>query len=143
MRYKLLNSLKILITAIFLLSSLSSASAQLLAGHEFVGKWKRSDGNYELIVESVSHDGTAKVRYLNPKPINVESAKLISKRDVITLTIVLRDTGYPGSTYELIHSPEKNMLVGYYTMPSQDQRFEVSFVPVKKKETTAGDDAEK
>ena len=108
-----------------------------------MGKWKRIDGNYELIVESVSHNGTAKVRYLNPRSINVESAKLISKRDVIVLTIVLRDQGYSGSTYELIYSREKNMLLGYYMMPTQDQRFEVSFAPVKKKETKASGDATK
>jgi len=105
-----------------------------------VGKWKRTDGNYELVVESVSHNGTAKARYLNPKSINVESATLKHEGDLVILIIVLRDEGYPGSTYELIHHPKENVLVGYYMIPSQEQRFEVSFTPIKKKEAKVADD---
>ena len=130
----LITDYRLLITCILLFASLSPASAQWLPGHDFVGKWVRSDGTYQLIVKSVKNDGTAEVLYLNPGSINVESATLKQEEKLLILTIVLRDEGYPGSTYELFYHPDKDLLVGYYRMPAQDQRFEVTFSPVKEEE---------
>ena len=47
---KLVNYLRLLIVSCLLLAFTSHVSAQLLLGHEFVGKWRRTDGGYQLVV---------------------------------------------------------------------------------------------
>lgn len=45
--------------------------------------------------------------------------------------IELRDTGYPGATYTLIHDAGKNVLEGIYDQPAVGQTFVVHFIPMK------------
>jgi len=47
------------------------------------------------------------------------------------LFIELRDAGYPGSTYELIHDPRSDLLSGVYFQAAMGQRFDVVFVRKK------------
>ena len=85
---------------------------------QFAGKWTRSDGTYKL--EVVEKEGSLEVKYLNPKPINVESSTLTKTEGGLVMRIVLRDEGYPGSIYELEYIPQYRVLVGYYTIRGQE-----------------------
>ncbi|MBG89834.1 MAG: hypothetical protein CMO80_23455 [Verrucomicrobiales bacterium] len=94
---------------------------------DFIGDWLRQDGTYQLKVLRKS-DGALKVQYLNPKSINVESAEFIKDEDdAIVLMVVLRDEGYPGSTYRLRFDSSYRVLVGTYAMPSSQQQHQVYF----------------
>ncbi|NBB80383.1 MAG: hypothetical protein GVY36_13240 [Verrucomicrobia bacterium] len=85
---------------------------------QFEGDWTRSEGTYsfEISVE----DGEVTPRYFNPDPINVESATLVeTEAGGLQLQVVLRDQGYPGSTYTLQYIPQYRILAGTYTIPGQ------------------------
>ncbi len=99
---------------------------------DFAGTWQRADSaQYRLVIGKVAEIGPVKVSYLNPKPINVESATYSMQKDMLLLTIVLRDEGYPGSTYMLAYLPSEDALVGYYQMPQSGQTYNISFQRVK------------
>lgn len=97
---------------------------------DFHGKWLRMDGGYRLEVGKAANGEGVEVRYFNPQPINVESAKFSGKDEQLILTVVLRDTNYPGSTYRLTFVPETRILEGTYTLPGR-QTFRVQFRPLK------------
>ncbi|MGZ0709879.1 hypothetical protein ACWPKO_16250 [Coraliomargarita sp. W4R53] len=87
---------------------------------QFAGEWTRSDGTYKMVV-SVSEDGAIATQYFNPAPINVESTTVATDEEgVVTLEIVLRDEGYPGSSYELQYLPQYHVIVGSYSIPGQE-----------------------
>ncbi|MGB0744606.1 MAG: hypothetical protein ACPGSB_08770 [Opitutales bacterium] len=90
---------------------------QLPKQADFAGKWIRSDGQYRIEVEFTDKGVTAK--YFNPAAIRVESAVFEGEGETLALTIVLRDKGYPGSTYQLRYVPEHDIIAGYYTIPDQ------------------------
>ena len=60
------------------------------------------------------------VKYFNPEPINVESASFSVVDGEVFLDFVLRDTGYPGSSYELIFLSERRILLGSYARPGAE-----------------------
>ncbi|MEM9398612.1 MAG: hypothetical protein AAF984_00240 [Verrucomicrobiota bacterium] len=94
-----------------------------------IGKWSRPDGGYILEIKSLSEDGDAEAAYFNPKPIHVESAYTAkSKLGAPIIKVVLRDAGYPGSTYVLKYFKEHDQLVGTYSQPANSQSFNVYFV---------------
>ena len=95
---------------------------------DFHGTWLRTDGAYRLRIEKGGDGKEVVVHYFNPRPIKVESAKFSRIGDRLTLTVVLRDRGYPGSTYRLVFVPEKRILAGSYTVPGMET-FEVLFQP--------------
>lgn len=99
---------------------------------DFFGEWLRYDGTYKLSVEK-GKDGTVVAKYFNPKSIKVESAKFHESDGAIVLTVVLRDEGYPGSTYQLSYDSSYRILVGGYLMPASGQRNQVYFNEVEKK----------
>ena len=78
----------------------------------------RSDGTYRL--EISEEEAEIEAKYFNPSPIHVESAALLEgEDDELTLKIVLRDEGYPGSVYRLEYIPQYRVLAGTYTIPGQ------------------------
>jgi hypothetical protein len=100
--------------------------AKVPAQSDFFGSWIRQDGTYRL---KVIRDAAGKVTatYLNPDPIKVESATFTEKGGFVILEVVLRDEGYPGSTYELTYDASYRILVGEYLMPQSGQRHQVYF----------------
>jgi len=86
---------------------------------QFAGNWTRSDGTYRLVL-AVDAAGEVTAKYFNPQPIQVESTALVAYEDVLVVKVVLRDQGYPGSTYELQYLPQFRLLVGRYTIPGQE-----------------------
>jgi hypothetical protein len=100
-----------------------TANAQRL-----IGQWVRPDGGYVLEISRVRSNGRLDATYHNPRPINVETAELRQDGEKIGVFIELRDTGYPGSYYELIYSEKDDLLVGNYFQAAQQTTYEVVFV---------------
>ncbi|MGB0580326.1 MAG: hypothetical protein ACPGVU_11540 [Limisphaerales bacterium] len=97
---------------------------------DFVGEWLRQDGTYKLTV-AIDKGGDVTANYFNPKPIKVESATFTGEGQKTILTIVLRDEGYPGSTYQLGYNSSYLILAGKYLMPQQKQQHDVYFTVAK------------
>jgi hypothetical protein len=93
-----------------------------------LGDWLRPDGGYVLSVAAVDDQGSARVRYLNPRPINVGSAEVREEGDRLGLFVELRDRHYPGSTYTLTFDEEGDQLVGVYYQALQRASYDVVFV---------------
>lgn len=93
-----------------------------------LGEWVRPDGGYVLVVNAVANDGTATVRYLNPRPINVGRAKARDEDGGVGLFVELDDRNYPGSTYTLGYDPLGDQLVGVYFQAVQRASYDVVFV---------------
>ncbi len=94
-----------------------SSIAKVPEQFDFIGSWTRGDGTYRVEVIAGKTPGTVMVKYFNPEPINVESAVFDTVDDLPRLTFVLRDEGYPGSTYQLEFYSERRVLYGQYTRP--------------------------
>jgi hypothetical protein len=92
-----------------------------------VGRWQRTDGGYVLEVRSVADDGSVQAAYFNPKPINVSLAQASVWRGAAALFVEFDDVNYRGSTYELIHVQDRDLLVGTYHQAALNQTFEVVF----------------
>jgi hypothetical protein len=94
---------------------------------ELKGRWRRPDGGYVIEIRNVDATGKMDVAYSNPKPINVSKAEATREGSVTKVSIELRDTGYPGSTYTLIYDPQSEQLKGVYFQAAIQQNFEVVF----------------
>jgi uncharacterized protein (DUF2147 family) len=92
------------------------------------GRWQRPDGGYVVEVKSVDEDGKMDASYFNPRRINVAKAEASQDGAATKVFIELRDTNYPGSTYNLIYEPESDRLHGIYYQAALQERFEVVFV---------------
>jgi uncharacterized protein (DUF2147 family) len=95
------------------------------------GKWVRPDGGYILELKEVGKDGSLKAAYFNPRQINVAKAEWRRMGDRLQVFVELRDVNYPGSTYTLIYSPEKDLLEGYYFQAVQGQTYTIQFMRAK------------
>ncbi len=85
---------------------------------QFEGEWTRSDGTYKMQV--TTEEGELKAQYFNPEPIKVESTSVTESEDgSLLIQVILRDEGYPGSTYQLQYLPQYRVLVGSYVIPGQ------------------------
>jgi len=104
-----------------------SSIAKLPERSDFEGNWLRADGTYRMQIER-SPEGEWEAAYFNPQPIHVESVGFDSEAEEPLLVVVLRDEGYPGSTYRLRYLPERGVLLGTYRRPGSAQA-EVYFVP--------------
>lgn len=93
-----------------------------------VGQWVRPDGGYVLEINRVRSDGRIEARYLNPRPIHVETAELKQDEQGLGVFIELRDRGYPGSYYELTYNAADDHLTGTYFQATQRTLFEVVFL---------------
>jgi len=84
---------------------------------DFNGVWLRADGTYRLEIKDAEIEDATVVKYFNPGVINVESAVMRGEEGEPSLTVVLRDEGYPGSTYQLSYFSQRGVLIGTYTRP--------------------------
>jgi hypothetical protein len=84
---------------------------------DFNGVWLRADGTYRLEIKDAEIEDATVVKYFNPGVINVESAVMSGEDGAPSLTVILRDEGYPGSTYQLSYFSQRGVLIGTYTRP--------------------------
>jgi hypothetical protein len=96
-----------------------------------IGRWVRPDGGYVMEIKGVDAEGTVDLSYLNPRPINVGRAVVSNDAAQVSLTVVLRDVNYPGSTYRLTLKPDSDRLVGTYFHAGDKQTYEVFFERVR------------
>jgi len=108
-----------------------SAAAEKVDLQRLIGEWVRPDGGYVISIRRIASDGHVEAAYLNPRQINLSRAEASVAGDTATLFIELRDTGYPGSTYELSYDPRIDRLVGVFFQAAMGQRFDVVFVRKK------------
>ena len=94
---------------------------------QLVGRWQRADGGYVLEITAVDSGGRLAASYFNPKPIHVAQAVASHQGATTTVFVELRDVNYPGSSYALVHKPERDALEGTYFQALEQQRFEVAF----------------
>ncbi len=93
-----------------------------------VGRWRRTDGGYIIDIRGIAAAGNLRVKYFNPRPINVSQAQVVQSATGLHIFIELRDTGYPGATYRLDYDSDKDVLTGLYHQPAANQTFDVVFV---------------
>lgn len=91
------------------------------------GKWMRPDGGYVIEIKNISPGGILDCSYFNPSPIYVSQAQASIKGKNIQLFIELRDTGYPGCTYNLTYDPGSDQLKGIYYQAALQQSYEILF----------------
>jgi hypothetical protein len=91
------------------------------------GRWLRPDGDYMLEVRSIDGEGKAEVGYFNPNPIHVSEAKATREDSKIKFFIELRDSRYPGCTYNLNYDSQNGLLRGVYYQAAMGQEYEVVF----------------
>ena len=96
-----------------------------------VGEWTRTDAAYQIKITELLNDGTMKADYFNPKSINVASALWTFTDGVLKIYIELRDENYPGSNYNLIYYPEKDLLAGKYFQAVERVTYDVGFARAK------------
>ncbi len=87
---------------------------------DFYGSWLRGDGGYRIEVTAGETAGAMVVQYFNPEPIHVESATFEEVDGEPQLSFVLRDSGYPGSVYQLSFFAERRLLYGTYARPGAE-----------------------
>lgn len=91
------------------------------------GRWVRREGGYVVEVKAVDASGKIEARYLNPRPINVSKAQAARSGSSLGVFLELRDTGYPGCTYQLAYNPQTDQLEGVYYQAAARQQFDVTF----------------
>lgn len=106
----------------------AESSASVADLENLIGRWQRPDGGYVLEVRSVADGGVVEAAYFNPNPINVSAAEASSWRGSATLFVEFDDVNYRGSTYQLTHEADRDILHGTYYQAALGQTFEVVFV---------------
>ncbi len=92
-----------------------------------VGDWIRTDAEYRITISELLDDGTLKAGYFNPKSINVGKAGWIFADGAMKIYIELRDENYPGSNYNLVYYPDKDLLAGKYFQAVEGVTYDVGF----------------
>jgi len=95
------------------------------------GQWRREGEAYLLHVEEVRPDGTASVKYFNPKAIRVGEARTKREGGTLEMRVELQDENYPGCTYTLAYDPRADALQGNYYQAAQGQTYRVRFLREK------------
>jgi hypothetical protein len=101
---------------------------------KLLGNWQRTDADYAIEIRLVSPDGVADARYFNPfnqRSVNVEKSSVIRRDGQAEFFMVLRDVGYPGSTYTLVYDEANDLFNGIYYQAAMQQSFDVSFARVR------------
>ena len=98
---------------------------------KLVGEWTRTDASYQIKITGLLDDGTMKAGYFNPASINVSSAMWAFGDGVLKIYIELRDENYPGSNYNLIYYPERDLLAGKYFQAVESVTYDVGFTRAK------------
>ena len=104
-----------------------------VAMNHLVGQWQRTDGGYIIEIRSVNSNGILETSYFNPNPINVSQSKAKDSGGMLEVFIELWDENYPGSTYNLMYDPIRDILFGSYYTPVAGQSFEVIFTRIEQK----------
>ena len=99
--------------------------------NKLIGEWTRTDASYQIKITELLDDGTMKAGYFNPKSINVGSAMWAFADGVLKIYIELKDENYPGSNYNLIYYPERDLLAGKYFQAVERVTYDVGFTRVK------------
>ena len=123
--------MKKIITLIFLFSAIVLPLSNAQAENVFkplIGSWIRPDGGYILLINDVKENGDIDAAYLNPRSINVSSARASISENNINIRVELKDKYYPGNYYTLTYVPKADQLVGVYHHLGTDQNFDVFFV---------------
>ena len=92
-----------------------------------VGDWIRTDAEYRIAISELRDDGTLKAGYFNPNAINVGKAGWSFSKGTMKIYIELRDENYPGSNYNLVHYPDKDLLEGKYFQAVEGVTYDVGF----------------
>jgi len=97
------------------------------------GRWQRTDNDadYSLQIQNAAADGPVQVRYFNPQPIPVASAKAEQQGETVQLFVAMSGAGYTGSTYTLTYDAPRDELKGVYFQAPTGQSFDVVFVRAK------------
>jgi len=95
------------------------------------GRWQRPDGGYVLEIANIASDGRVQATYFNPQPIQISTAQAEWWQGAAQLFVEFDDVNYRGSTYQLIHEPERDILFGTYFQAAMGQTFEVVFVRLR------------
>jgi len=98
---------------------------------KLLGEWTRTDASYQIKITELLDDGTMKAGYFNPGSINVGSAMWAFADGVLKIYIELRDENYPGSNYNLIYYPERDLLAGKYFQAVERVTYDVGFARAK------------
>jgi len=96
-----------------------------------VGDWTRTDASYQIKIAELFDNGDMKAGYFNPKSINVARAMWFLADGVLKIYIELRDENYPGSNYNLIYYPDKDLLAGKYFQAVESVTYDVGFLRTK------------
>ena len=96
-----------------------------------VGDWIRTDAEYGITISELRDDGTLKAGYFNPNAINVGKAGWSFSDGVMKIYIELRDENYPGSNYNLVYYPDKDLLAGKYFQAVEGVTYDVGFLRKK------------
>jgi len=91
------------------------------------GRWRRTGEQYVIEVREIADNGRVDAAYFNPRPIRVSRAMAAQKDGAPALFVELNDTGYPGCTYNLIHDPKNDQLVGVYYQAAMQESYDVVF----------------
>jgi hypothetical protein len=94
---------------------------------DLIGRWQRTEGGYVIEIRAVDAGGILDASYYNPKPIHVSHSEAKDSGGLLGIYIELWDENYPGSTYELVYDPARDLLYGTYFTPVAGQSFEVIF----------------
>lgn len=94
---------------------------------KIIGEWLRTDSDYMIKIAAVNDDGLLLAQYFNPNPINVGKAEWLSSDGFIKIYLELRDENYPGSNYNLMYLPDRDMMVGDYFQAVEGLTFYVEF----------------
>ena len=97
---------------------------------ELVGSWKRTDGDYTIVISEFKDDGKLIAEYGNPTPINVGKAGWRIKSNKLEFFVELQDKNYPGSLYQLSFVEETNTLEGTYYQAVKKQYYDVVFTKI-------------
>jgi len=92
-----------------------------------IGDWIRTDAEYRVTISELRDDGTLRAGYFNPNSINVGKAGWVFSDGAMKLYIELRDENYPGSNYNLVYYPEKDLLAGKYFQAVEGVTYDVGF----------------
>ncbi len=110
----------------------NAAAAAPVGVARIVGRWVRTDGGYVLDIKAVHDDGKIDAAYLNPRPIHVSKAQVITKGGHVVVVVTLQDRGYPGNMYTLTYDAEADRFEGVYHHRGLGQQFDVKFTRFKK-----------
>jgi ABC-type Fe3+-hydroxamate transport system substrate-binding protein len=95
--------------------------------NSLTGDWMRSDAGYRIQLSGLGDGGILSAAYFNPQPIHVGKAKWTLENGLLKVYIELSDENYPGSNYDLIYMPEKDLLVGKYYQAVEGVTYDVLF----------------